>query len=113
VEFFTNLQNTGGGAMIKLITWEMDRSHGPADPAERMKLAMTLSEMVKKNLKNGQSKMWGMNPGGNHGFAVSDKDEKDIFAMIAPYIPHVKFKVESMLSIDEIIAAMKAMPQKA
>jgi hypothetical protein len=50
-----------------------------------------------------------MNPGGNHGFSVTDGDEKEIFAVIAQYIPHVKFKVESMLSIDEVFATLKAM----
>ena len=98
--------------MIKLITWEMDRSHAPADPAERMKHTMAMCEMVKKSIANGQMKMWGINPGGNHGFSVTDSDEKAIFAMIAQYIPHVKFKVESMLSIDELIATLKAMQPK-
>jgi hypothetical protein len=56
--------------------------------------------------------MWGMNPGGNHGFSVTEGDEKEIFAMIAQCIPHVKFKVEPMLDIDEVIATLKAMQQQ-
>ena len=95
--------------MMKLITWEMDRSHAPADPAERLKLTMAHCEMVKKGIDSGKTKIWGMNPGANHGFSVTDGDEKEIFAMIAQYIPHVKFKVESMLSIDEVIATLKGM----
>ena len=98
--------------MIKLITWEMDRSHAPDDRAERMKLAMTHCEMVKKSINSGRMKMWGINPGGNHGFSVTDGDEKEIFAMITQYIPHVKFRVESMLSIDEAIAALKAVQKQ-
>ena len=95
--------------MIKLITWEMDRSKAPTDPKERMKLTMTHCEMVKKGIDSGRTKMWGINPGGNHGFSISDADEKEIFAMIAQYIPHVKFKIEPMLSIDEVIATLKSM----
>jgi len=95
--------------MIKLITWEMDRSHAPADPAERLKLTMVHCELVKKGMDSGKTKMWGMNPGANHGFSITDGDEKEIFAMIAQYIPHVKFKVEPMLSIDEVIATLKGM----
>lgn len=95
--------------MMKLITWEMDRSHAPADPAERLKLTMAHCEMVKKGIDSGKTKIWGMNPGANHGFSVTDGDEKEIFAMIAQYIPHVRFKVESMLSIDEVIATLKGM----
>ena len=98
--------------MIKLITLEMDRSKAPTDPKERMKLTTTHCEMVKKAIGSGRTKMWGINPGGNHGFSVTDGDEKEIFAMIAQYIPHVKFKVESMLSIDEVIATLKAMQQQ-
>jgi hypothetical protein len=99
--------------MMKLITWEMDRSHAPSDPAERMKLAMSHCEMVKKGIESGRTKMWGINPGGNHGFSVTDADENEIFAMIAQYIPHVKFKVESMLDIDEVIASLKAAQEQA
>jgi len=98
--------------MIKLITWEMDRSKAPTDPAERMKLTMTHCEMVKKAIDSGQTKMWGINPGGNHGFSVTDADEKEIFAVMARYIPHVKFRVESMLSIDEVIETLKKTQQQ-
>jgi hypothetical protein len=97
--------------MIKLITWEMDRSHAPADPAERMKLTMAHCEMVKKDIDSGQMKMWGINPGCNHGFAVTDGDEKEICAMVVRFIPHVTFRVESMLSIDEVIGILKTMKQ--
>ncbi|EFK10994.1 conserved hypothetical protein [delta proteobacterium NaphS2] len=99
--------------MMKLITWEMDRSKTPDDPEERMKLTMAHCEMVKEGMDSGRTKAWGMNPGGEYGFAVSDADEKEIFAMLAQYIPHVKFKVESMLSIDELIAILKAAQEKA
>ena len=95
--------------MMKLITWEMDRTHAPADPTERIKLTMALGAMVKKHMDSGQMKIWGMNPGGNHGFSVTDTDEKTTFAMIAQSIPHVKFKVEPMLSIDAVIETVKKM----
>ena len=98
--------------MVKLITWEMDRSHAPADPAERIKLTLTMLDMVKKSVESGQMKMWGINPGGNHGFAVTDKSESEVFGMVARYIPHVKFRVESMLSVDEVMAGVKAMQQQ-
>jgi len=92
--------------MIKLITWEMDRSHAPADPAERIKHTMTMCELVKKSMEDGRIKMWGINPGANHGFAVTESDDKEIFAGNVRYIPHVKFKVEPMLDIDEVISTL-------
>ena len=99
--------------MVKLILWEMDRSFSPSELEERMKLTMTLCEMVKKSMDDGKMKMWGINPGGNHGFAITDEDDKAILARNAQYIPHVKFRVEPMLSIDEVIAAMKSVQEQA
>ena len=99
--------------MIKLTTWEMDRSFFPHEPEERMKLTMTLCEMVKQSMDDGKMKMWGMNPGGNHGFSVTDGDGKEILAMVVQYIPHVKFRVEPMLSIDEVIAAIQSVQERA
>jgi hypothetical protein len=93
--------------MIKRITWEMDRSHAPTDPLERLRLTMAQCEMVQKGIESGRTKLCGINPDGNHGFSFTDGDEKAIFAMIAQYIPHVKFTVKSMLSIDEVIASLK------
>jgi hypothetical protein len=90
----------------------MDRSHAPADPAERMKLTMTHCEMTKQDIDSGRLKMWGVNPGGKHGFAVADGDEKEICAMVIRFIPHVKFRVGAMLSIDEVIATLKGVHQK-
>ena len=98
--------------MIKLITWEMDSSRTPLDPEERMKYMMTLCEMTKGALDAGQIMMWGMNPGSNYGFAISERDEKEIFGGASQFVPHVKFKVEPMLSIDEIITTLKSMQQQ-
>lgn len=98
--------------MIKLIIWEMDRTHTSTDPAERMKHTLMMCEMVKKNMSSGTLKMWGLNPGGNSGFGISGADEKEIFAMAAQYIPYVKFKVEPMLDIDDVIATLKSAQQQ-
>jgi hypothetical protein len=98
--------------MVKLILWEMDRSFYPREQEERMKLTMTFCGMVKQSVDEGKMKMWGMNPGGNHGFAVTDGDEKEILALVGQYIPHVKFRVEPMLSIEEVISAMETLQKQ-
>jgi hypothetical protein len=72
-----------------------------------MKLTMALCEAVKKTLAEGRMKMWGMNPGGNHGFCLADGEEKEILTTVAQFIPHVQFRVEPMLSIDEVIESMQ------
>ena len=68
--------------MIGPITWEMDRSHAPADPAERMELTMTNCEWAKQGLDSGRLKMWGMNPGGNFGFLITEGDKKAICRLL-------------------------------
>jgi len=93
--------------MMKLILWEMERSFTSTDPAERMKHTLAMCEMVKKSMEAGQMKAWGINPGGHNGFAITDSDEKEILMRNAQYIPYVKFRVEPMLSIDEVIQALK------
>jgi hypothetical protein len=37
----------------------------------------------RKGIDTGRTKSWGINPGGDHGFSVTDVDEKEIFAKIA------------------------------
>jgi len=98
--------------MIKLIIWELDRLYAPADPEERKGLAMKRCEMVQKGIESGRTKLCGINPGGNHGFSVTDGDEKEILAMIGQYIPHVKFTVKSMLAIDEVFVILKALQKQ-
>lgn len=92
-----------------MVLWEIDYSLAPADPKERMKLWITMLELVKKDIDSGFDKFWGMNPGGGCGFAVSDRDEKEIFASLARFTPYVKFKVEPVLSVDEVIETLKGM----
>lgn len=77
-----------------------------------MKLAMTHCAMVKEGIDSGRLKTWGINSGGTHGFAITDTDEKEIFAGNARYIPYVKFRVESMLSIDKVIEILKTSQQQ-
>jgi hypothetical protein len=97
--------------MISLILWEADNTLFPADPEERMKLIMSMAEMVKKDLESKKSIMWGISAGGGQGFSVSEKEPKEIYALTAPYFPYIKFEVMPMLSIDEMIDTMKSMQQ--
>ncbi len=94
--------------MEKLILWEVDESFAPQDPEERMKHIIQMCELVKADLESGTHTNWGIAPGGGHGYALTDKDEKEVFATLAKFIPYVKFKVEPMVSIDEVIAILKS-----
>lgn len=93
--------------MDKLILWKTDYSFTPKDPNERRKLLMALLEMVKMDVENGFYKLWGHSIGLGCGFCVSDRKEKEIFASLSRFVPYINFKVESMLSINEVIETLK------
>jgi hypothetical protein len=97
--------------MITLILWERNYSLFPADPEKRMKLIQSQIEMTKKAVDSGETKMWGISPGGGYGFSITEGDAKGILARTAAFAPYIKFEVRPMLSIDEVIDAMKGMQQ--
>ena len=95
--------------MTTLILWEMNESLIPSDPEEGMKFHMGNLERVKEGLETGGLKMWGVSPAGNKGFAITDVEGKELFAMTAAWAPYVRFKVKPMISADEAIEVMKGM----
>ena len=97
--------------MMTLILWESNVSLFPLDPKERTKLIMSMAEKVKSQVDSGKTKMWGISTGGDHGFAITEGDGKEVFATTAAYSPYIKFKIKPMLSIDEMIEVMKGMQQ--
>ena len=95
--------------MTTLILWEMNESLIPSDPEEGMKFHIANLERVKEGVETGSLKMWGLSPGGNNGFAITEAEGKELFAMTAAWAPYVRFNVEPMISADEAIEAMKGM----
>ena len=95
--------------MTTLILWEMNTSLIPSDPEEGMKFHMGNLERVKEGLETGGLKMWGVSPGGNKGFAITELEGKELFAMTSAWAPYVRFKVKPMISADEAIEVMKGM----
>ena len=81
----------------------------PKDPKERTKLILSMAEQVKKQVDSGFTKMWGISAGGGHGFAISEKDPKELYGSMITAIPFIKFDVKPMLTIDEMIEVMKGM----
>jgi hypothetical protein len=87
----------------------MNTSLIPSDPEEGMKFHMGNLERVKEGLETGGLKMWGVSPGGNKGFAITELEGKELFAMTSAWAPYVRFKVKPMISADEAIEVMKGM----
>ena len=57
-----------------LILWEMANDRLPAEQKEAMALVMKQIEMTKQGLATGQLTDWGIFPGANGGFALSEGD---------------------------------------
>jgi hypothetical protein len=93
----------------KLILFEAEYLHIPVDPEVRMKTWMQMLQLVKADLESGKDKAWGISPSGDHGYSITERDEAEIMVDLARFMPVVKFKVETMLSVDECIAALKKM----
>ncbi|GAF99642.1 unnamed protein product [marine sediment metagenome] len=95
--------------MPTLILWEMNESLIPSVPEERKKASMANLERVKEGVKAGRIKMWGISPGGNNGFSITEAEGKELFAITATWAPYVRFKIKPMISADEAIEALKGM----
>jgi len=95
--------------MTTLILWKANDSLMPIDREERVKLIMSMLEGVKKDIASGELKMWGISSGGGNGYSISERSEKEIFAVVMKYTPYIQFEVKRMLSVDDMIDVMKKM----
>ena len=92
-----------------LITWESDMSRVPTDPKERAAMRMKMLEMTKQNLKEGKISDWGIFLGGFKGYAIGQGSAIDMAIGTAQFSPYVTFNVQEVLSVDEMLEAMKSL----
>ena len=92
-----------------LITWEADESIWPTDLKEQGALAGKLGEMVKQSMKEGKTSDWGIFVGGDRGYSVGEGKAVDLYRDLQRYHPYINFNVQEVLSIDEVLEAMKSM----
>ena len=92
-----------------LITWEADESLWPTDPKEQNALVSKLAEMVKQGMKEGKTSDWGIFVGGDKGYSVDEGNALDLYKDLQQYHPYINFNVQEVLSIDEVLEAMKSM----
>ena len=96
-----------------LVTFEIDRSNLPSDRQERSALHIKMLEAMKQTLEEGQMNDWGAFVGGGKGYAIVDGDAIEVFKNLTPYAPYVTFNVQEVLSVDEVIEAIKAMMEQS
>ena len=90
-------------------TWETDTSRLPADPKEMMSTEMKMMEMTKKALKEGGALDWGCFVGGHKGYAIGEGDAAGMAKALWQFVPYVKFDVQQVFSVDEVIDIQKSM----
>ena len=92
-----------------LILWEMANDRLPAEQKEAMALVMKQIEMTKQGLATGQLTDWGIFPGANGGFALSEGDAAAVMIGCQQFAPYCTFNIQQVLSLDEVAEAFKSM----
>ena len=90
------------------VTWESDMSKVPTDPKERAAMRMKMLEMTKQSMNEGKIIDWGVFLGGYKGYAVGQGSAMDMAMGTQQFAPYVKFKVQEVLSVDEMLEALKS-----
>ena len=94
-----------------ILMWQMDTSKFPADPKEAIAMNMKMLETCKQILKEGVGRDWGCFLGGNNGYAIGEGDAADMAKATWQFTPYVRFEVQQVLSVDEVIDINKSMMQ--
>jgi hypothetical protein len=84
--------------------WQINPLTVPARPEERVKLWISLLDMVKADLKSGMLTDWGMNSDLSGGFALAETDEVSLHAEILKWIPYIVFDIKPVLSAEQVMA---------
>lgn len=87
--------------------WQMNHTFIPPDPEARVKLWLTMLEMVKAELKAGGLTDWGICSDSSAGYAFAETDEKTLHATILKWIPYIQFNVKPVLPVEQVIANIK------
>lgn len=90
-----------------LIYWKTDMSRVPEDPKEQISLFVSLTEMVKEDLKNGPTKDFGIFLSGHAGYTIEEGTEQEISLSVLKYSPYINCKVFPILSIDQLEENLK------
>jgi hypothetical protein len=85
----------------------MDTTKIPVNPEERVKLWLSMLEMVKTDLHAGLFKDWGICSDASCGYGFSELSEVDLYTALLKWMPYVNFDVKPVLTADQTIASIK------
>jgi hypothetical protein len=90
------------------VKWRMEPTLWPVTREERVKLALSMMEMVKAELKAGLAKDWGCEPSGWRGYSIWEGvSETELNTGLVKYTPYFCFEVMPVLTIDQCLQSYK------
>lgn len=89
------------------VRWQLNPIMVPANPQERVKLWLSMLEMVKANLNAGVLKDWGMCSDASGGYGFSELSEVDLYTALPKWMSYVNFDVKPVLNVDQAIESIK------
>jgi hypothetical protein len=95
-----------------LIKWKAE-SFYPPSKEERLKLWVSMAESTKADLDTGLMKDWGISVGSGEGYVIAEGSETEVWETCVKYRPYVRFEVTPVISIDQYLATIKKMAEKA
>ena len=89
------------------VRWQMNMQFTPLDPEERVKLWLSMLNMVKADLETGAFTDWGICYDTSAGYAFSELSEQDLYEVMLKWMPYVEFDVKPVLDVDQVIESIK------
>jgi hypothetical protein len=88
--------------------WTMNPLEIPKNPEERMKLFQLSLEMVKAEMKAGNTKDWGITSDMSEGYSIGEfANETDAAAQAIKWIPALNVVAKPVLTVDQCLEALK------
>lgn len=92
-----------------ILHWEVDPAKTPEDPKERQQQWLQFQDIVVQQMKAGLISDWGANVGELNGYCITEATEIEVHTLTAMWEPFVKFNTRSVLTIEQVSEATKAM----
>lgn len=90
------------------VNWKLNPHMTPASAEEKVKLWLSMLEMVKIEMQTGKLVDWGNCSDGSAGYAIWDGvSEEELFTSMLKWMPYVDFDSKSVLSVDQTINSIK------
>ena len=87
--------------------WHLNPILIPTNPEERVKLWISMLELVKADIKSGALIDWGMCSDSSGGYAFAETDEKTLHTTILRWMPYVNFNIKPVMTADQVIDSIK------